>query len=86
MLIDQADEEHLNHAMRRGRILFSFNRRDFYQLHTEFLARGKPHAGIILANQQQYTIGEQMRRILRLSAVKSSEDMRNQVEFLSAWG
>jgi hypothetical protein len=27
-----------------------------------------------------------MRRILRLAAAKSSEDMKNGIEFLSAWG
>lgn len=42
-------------------------------------------AGIILANQQQYSVGEQMRRILRLIAAKSAEEMRDWVEFLSAW-
>jgi len=50
-----------------------------------YSAQGKSHAGIILANQQQYSVGEQMRRILRLIAAKSAEDMRNWVEFLSAW-
>ena len=44
-------------------------RGDFYQLHTQYLAQGKFHAGIILTNQQQYSIGEQMRRILHLAAV-----------------
>ena len=47
--------------------------------------QNKSHAGIILANQQQYSVGEQMRRILRLSAAKTSNDMKNWVEFLSAW-
>jgi hypothetical protein len=31
-------------------------------------------------------VGEQMRRLLRLMAAKSAEEMENQVEFLSAWG
>ncbi|MEM9273311.1 MAG: hypothetical protein AAGA80_10170 [Cyanobacteria bacterium P01_F01_bin.143] len=39
--------------------------------------------GIILGFQS-YSIGEQMRRILRIIATKSAEDMKNQVEFLSA--
>jgi hypothetical protein len=68
------------------RVLFSFNRGDFFRLHTEYLAQGKSHAGIILANQQQYSVGEQMRRILRLTATKSATDMKNQIEFLSSWG
>jgi hypothetical protein len=66
-------------------VLYSFNVRDFYRLHTAFLAQGKAHAGIILAPQQCCAVGEQMRRLLRLIAAKSAEDMQNQVEFLSAW-
>ena len=85
-MIDRDDDEHLDYATELGRVLYSFNRRDFYQLHTEYLRTGKFHAGIILASQQHYSAGEQMRRILKLSAAKSPDDMKNRVEFLSAWG
>lgn len=84
-MIDRIDARHLDYATQQGRVLFSFNRGDFYELHTQYLSAGTSHAGIILANQQQYSIGEQMRRILRLAAAKSAEDMRNWLEFLSAW-
>lgn len=85
-MIERSDEEHLEHATRQGRVLYSFNQGDFYRLHTLYLAQGKSHAGIILARQQQHSVGEQMRRLLKLIAVKSAKDMQNQVEFLSAWG
>lgn len=85
-MVDREDDEHLDHATQQGRVLFSFNRGDFYDLHTAYLVQGKAHAGIILANQQHYSVGELMRRILRLAAAKSPEQMRNQIEFLSAWG
>jgi hypothetical protein len=49
------------------------------------MAHNMPHAGIILMRQQHYSVGEQMRRLLRLMASKSAEDMENWVEFLSAW-
>lgn len=68
-----------------GRALFSSNIRDFYGLHTTFLMQGRSHAGIILVQQQHYSMGEQMRRLLKLVATKSAEEMRDQVEFLSAW-
>ena len=55
-------------------------------LHTAFAAAGKDHAGIILAQQQRYGVGEQMRRLLRLVQMKPAEAMRNAVEFLGAWG
>ena len=80
------DEEQLEFASSQSYALYSHNARDFYQLHTQFLAEGKSHAGIILGPQQQYSVGEQMRRLLKLMAAKSAEEMENQVEFLGAWG
>ena len=47
---------------------------------------GQSHAGIILAVQQRYSVGEQMRRLLRLTSTLTAEEMRNRVEFLSSWG
>jgi len=71
--IDRADSEHLDHATAQGRVLYSFNVGDFYRLHTTFLAEGKSHAGMILARQQGYSVGEMMRRLLKLIAAKASE-------------
>jgi predicted nuclease of predicted toxin-antitoxin system len=71
-MINRADGDHLDYATQQGRVLFSFNRGDFYELHTQYMLEAKSHAGIILANQQQHSIGEQMRRILRLSATRSA--------------
>jgi uncharacterized protein with PIN domain len=85
-MIERSDEEHLEYATKEGRVLYSFNVRDYFRLHTEYLSQGKSHAGIILARQQRYSIGDQMRRLLRLIAAKSAEEMKNHVEFLSAWG
>lgn len=85
-MINQDDSEHLDYATQQGRVLYSFNRSDFFQLHTGYLRQGNSHSGIILANQQNYSAGEQMRRILKLSAAKSAEDMENRIEFLNAWG
>lgn len=84
-MIEQKDEVHLEYATRQGRVLFSFNVGDFYRLHAAFLTEGKAHAGIVLGLQQRYSVGEQMRRLLKLIAAKSAEEMRNQIEFLSAW-
>ena len=82
----EEDEAHLAYATEAGRVLCSFNRSDFYRLHTQYLTQGRFHAGLILAPQQRYSVGEYLRRILRLMAAKSAEEMHNQVEFLSAWG
>ena len=85
-MIEQPDSAHLDHATAQGRVLYSFNVGDFYRLHTTYLAQGKLHTGIIVSLQQRYSIGEQMRRLLRLAAAKSAEQMRNSIEFLGHWG
>jgi hypothetical protein len=85
-MIEREDREHLDYTTEHGRVLCTFNVRDFYRLHSEYLSQGKPHAGVILMRQQHYSVGEQMRRLLRLIAGKSADEMENWVEFLSAWG
>ena len=57
---------------------------DFYRLHIVFQAERKSHAGIILAQQQRYSVGQQSRRLLRLIGGKSAEEMKNRAEFLSS--
>ena len=69
----------------QGRVLYSFNVADFYHIHTQCQNEGKSHARIVLAQQQLYSVGEQMRRLLSLMAELSEEEMRNRIEFLSAW-
>jgi hypothetical protein len=55
------------------------------RLHAQYLVEGRVHAGMLLARQQHYSVGEQMRRVLKVMALRSAVDMRNRVEFLSAW-
>jgi hypothetical protein len=81
-----SDEQQLLHASQEGRVLYSFNTRDFMILHTRTLEQGLSHAGIILVAKRRFSIGEQMRRLVRLIDTLSAEDMQNRVEFLSAWG
>ncbi len=85
-MIKRSDADHLDYATQQGRVLFSFNVGHFYQLHTIYLTQGRRHAGIVLSSQQRYSVGEQMRRLLKLIASKSVEEMRDNVEFLGAWG
>jgi hypothetical protein len=75
----------LEHATVDGRVLFTYNVGDFFALHRQFQQEGQSHAGVILAVQQRYSVGEQMRRILRINRERSSNDMRNRVEFLGSW-
>jgi hypothetical protein len=86
VMIERAAEAHLEFATAQGRVLCSFTVADFYQLHTSHIAQHKAHAGIVLARQQQYRLGEYMRCLLKLMAHLSVEGMQNRVEVLSAWG
>lgn len=81
----QQDDRQLEYAAAHGRAIYSFNVGDFCRIHSEWLADGRSHAGIVLARQQRYSIGEQMRRLLRLLARVSAEEMQNRLEFLSDW-
>ena len=81
-----SDEEQLAFATERGCVLYTFNICDFYRLHMQWVTAGREHAGIILAPQQRFSVGEQLRRILRLRASATALSMRNQIEFLSNWG
>ncbi len=75
-LQDASDPEQLAHAAAQGRTLYSFNVRDFMVLHHTSLAESKEHAGIILAQQQRYGVGEQMRRLLLLIQKNSAGQIR----------
>jgi hypothetical protein len=85
-LIGSTDEEQFLFAARRGCVLYTFNISDFYALHARWLGTGRHHSGLILAPQQRFSVGEQLRRILRLRAAKSAETMHDRAEFLSRWG
>lgn len=54
-------------------------------LHGEYVSAGRAHAGIVFGDQQCFSVGEQMRRLLRIMSLRSAEEMRNGYEFLSAW-
>jgi hypothetical protein len=84
-MLHRSDEEQIDWARQNGRVIFSFNTRDFYRLHTNILEQGLSHAGIILAPQQRYGIGDLMRGVLKLINTKSSKEMQGQLEFLSNW-
>lgn len=85
-LIEKSDELQLAFAAEHGCVLYTFNVSDFYRLHSVWVAAGREHGGMILSPQQRFSVGEQLRRILRLRAATTTVMMRNQVEFLGNWG
>lgn len=58
-LTEKTDEEQLAFATEHGCVLYTFNVSDFHRLHTKFADAGREHAGMILAPQQRYSVGEQ---------------------------
>jgi hypothetical protein len=82
-LLGQTDDIQLQFAADQGRVIFTFNRGDFFRLHTEWLGSNRHHTGIIISDQ----VGTGMitRRLLRLADAKSASDMQDHLEFLSNW-
>ena len=84
-MVDRSDEDQLRWASTHSRVLYSFNVGHFFRLHSAFLARGEDHGGLVLVPQQRYSVGDQLRGLLRLVSTRSTEDMRQRAEFLSTW-
>lgn len=85
-MINRDDEEHLAIASSSGRVLYTFNVADYCILHHNWISGERSHAGIIVAPQQCYPVGEELRRrLMRLIGSVAAEGMRNRIEFLSAW-
>jgi uncharacterized protein with PIN domain len=85
-MVQRSDEDHLSSAAEEGRTVYTFNLPDFCRLHMAWMAASRSHAGIVVVPQQRYSIGEQLRMLLRLISTISAEEMKGRVEFLSNWG
>jgi hypothetical protein len=77
------DEVQLEWAAARGRTLYTFNVSDFCRLHREYLVRGARHSGIVVVPRQRYTVKQQIRLLSNLWKIKSAEEMRDHLHFLS---
>jgi len=79
---EKTDLDQLEYSTEQGRVIYTFNVGDFCNLHREFLAEGKGHAGIIVVYRQRYSIGEQIRGLSNLVNTKRTEQMVNSLIFL----
>ena len=61
-MINRTDQEHLEIASAQGLVLYSYDVGDFFEIHSNWIAAARPHAGIIVSRQQRYSVGEQIRR------------------------
>lgn len=84
-MINRQDEDHLTTASAAGRAMFTYNTADYCALHQSWMTLERTHAGIIVAPQQQYSVGEELRRIMRLISRRTAGQMQNRVEFLTSW-
>jgi hypothetical protein len=84
-LTASSDCEQLIWTSNQGRILVTHNVADFCQLHQTLLRNGEHHCGILIIEQQRFSVGEIMRRITRLASTLNPDQMRDRIEFLSHW-
>ncbi|MBG1262802.1 DUF5615 family PIN-like protein [Nostoc commune] len=77
-----SDDSQLIWATQQRRVIYSFNVGDFCRLHKAYLEQQQKHSGIVLASKQSYSIGEQLRGLLKLLESVEAEDMANQLVFL----
>ena len=80
--VGQSDASQLEFAAQRGLVIYTFNVGDFCALHKEYLTKEKRHSGIVVVYRQRYTIGEQLRLLLKLANSRSADEMTNQLVFL----
>jgi hypothetical protein len=81
--MNESDLSQLEWAAQNGRAIVTFNVSHFADLHAEWLASGRQHAGIIVSSQRP--IGDLLARLLRLGATLDAESMVDRLEFLSSW-
>ena len=84
-MVNRPDEDHLTTATGLDRVLYSYNTADYCVIHGHWMARGQSHSGIIVAPQQRYSTGDEIRRLLHLCHANTPSRMKNSIEFLSAW-
>jgi hypothetical protein len=80
-----SDDGQLSAAFASGRALVTNNIRDFVPLHRQWLSEGRTHGGIIVFPQQEFSVGETVRRMACLISSLTAEQMRNRLEWLNNW-
>lgn len=70
-------------AHQSGFVILTHNVQDFPRLHYEITGRQEHHSGFIIAKKESPT--SNLRRLLKLLATRSAEDMLDALEYLSSW-
>jgi predicted nuclease of predicted toxin-antitoxin system len=78
-----SDEAHLIWASERGRVVVTFDRRDFPAITKEWKNQGRAHAGMIICiARPPISYGELLRRLRAFLDAVTAEEMVNQVRWL----
>jgi hypothetical protein len=77
------DESQMRWAVENQCVIVTFNVGDYLALHAMWLRSGQSHFGIIVSAQRP--LGDLIHRLVALHATLTAEEMRDRVEFLSAW-
>jgi len=75
------DAEHLAYAASQGRVLLTYNSKDYAPLFDQYWWAGKEHHGIIVS--EQLPVGELLRRALRFLNTMTADEMRNNYKDLA---
>jgi len=81
-MLSSSDEEQLNKAILDQRTFLTHNKKHFRILNEKYLASGKNHFGIIVASRKRNPF-ETIKRLLDIIQNFSSEEMENQIRFIS---
>lgn len=79
--LDASDETQLRGATARGRILFTFNIRDFMALAQQY----PEHAGIVLAAQSRWTLTQLIEALDRVLTETEVADWPGEIRWLNDW-
>ncbi len=76
-VLGDTDINHLQRASAMGRVLCTHDK-DFLRLHAE----GVPHAGIVIAQQFDASIGDWVRGLELICGTLTADEMKNYIEYL----
>ena len=79
------DSEQLSWATNHQRAIYTFNVKDYCRLHKIYMSEMKQHSGIIVVPRQSYSVGEQIRGLIKLISSVSSEEIKNKLIFLGMY-
>ena len=79
------DADQLDRSTRLGRVIYTFNYKDFARIHALYMRAGRSHAGIIIVQDQRTPIGDQIRWLSRMQGEVSTEEMIDRLAYLANW-